>query len=144
MFYKGGVPLTFGSNNELRTLFTGVGTVAITTGSATVTGTGTAFLADFVKDDNIRINGVDYKVLSVASNTSLTLTANSGATLSGQAYSVGVQVDKSQAIYGTWAVTNADIESYSLLQKTTKAGLTTSIPLIKYAKFELNLHYDEE
>lgn len=144
MFYKAAIPLLFNSNNNLRTLFTGSGTVAITSGSPTVTGTSTTFLADFVKDDNIRINGVDYKVLSVTSNTILTLTANTAATLSGQTYSVGVQVDKSQTIYGTWAVTNADIESYSLLQKATKAGLTTSIPLIKYAKFELNLHYEEE
>ena len=65
--------LVFKKNN--KTLFTGAGTVAITSGSAVVTGTSTTFTADFVKDDNIRIAGVDYKVLSIASNTSMTLTA---------------------------------------------------------------------
>lgn len=144
MFYKAGVPLKFNDYNGLKTLFTGQGTVAITSGSAVVTGSGTAFTADFVKDDNIRIGGVDYMVLSIASNTSLTLTANVGVTLTAQAYQVGVTVDKSYTLYGDWAVTNADIESYSLTQKATKAGLSTSIPLIKWCKFELNLHYDEE
>jgi hypothetical protein len=144
LFYKGGNLLKFNDYNGLKTLFTGQGTVAITSGSAVVTGTSTAFTADFVKDDNIRIAGVDYKVLSVASNTSLTLTTNSAVTLSAQTYQVGVTVDKSYAIYGNWVVSNADIESYSLLLKTAKAGLTTSIPLIKWCKFELNLHYDEQ
>lgn len=144
IFYKAGVPLKFNDYNGLKTLFTGAGTVAITSGSAVVTGTSTTFTADFVKDDNIRIAGVDYKVLSIASNTSMTLTANVEVTLTAQTYQVGVTVDKSYDIYGNWAVTNADIESYSLLQKSTKAGLTTSIPLIKWCKFELNLHYDEE
>ena len=74
----------------------------------------------------------------------MTLTANVGVTLTAQTYQVGVTVDKSYTLYGNWAVTNADIESYSLVQKATKAGLTTSIPLIKWCKFELNLHYDEE
>lgn len=144
LFYKGGNLLKFNDYNGLKTLFTGQGKVAITSGSAVVTGTSTAFTADFVKDDNIRIAGVDYKVLSVASNTSLTLTTNSAVTLSAQTYQVGVTVDKSYAIYGNWVVSNADIESYSLLLKTAKAGLTTSIPLIKWCKFELNLHYDEQ
>lgn len=144
IFYKAGVPLKFNDYNGLKTLFTGSGTVAITSGSAVVTGTSTTFTADFVKDDNIRIAGVDYKVLSIASNTSMTLTANVKVTLTAQTYQVGVTVDKSYDIYGNWAVTNADIESYSLVQKSTKAGLTTSIPLIKWCKFELNLHYDEE
>lgn len=144
IFYKAGVPLKFNDYNGLKTLFTGAGTVAITSDSAVVTGTSTTFTADFVKDDNIRIAGVDYKVLSIASNTSMTLTANVGVTLTAQTYQVGVTVDKSYTLYGNWAVTNADIESYSLVQKATKAGLTTSIPLIKWCKFELNLHYDEE
>jgi hypothetical protein len=60
------------------------GTVATTSGSATVTGTNTLFLNNYKIGDSILINGATYAaVLSVASNTSLTLTANFGSTLSG-------------------------------------------------------------
>lgn len=64
------------------------GTVAVTNGSATVTGTGTAFttalnVGDMVKVD---VDGTWYKVLSIGSNTSLTLeTTFAGTTDSGLA-----------------------------------------------------------
>jgi len=53
------------------------GTVAATSGSATITGTGTAFLSQLSPDDELTIFGdtpVTYSVLAVASNTSATLT----------------------------------------------------------------------
>jgi len=59
------------------------GTVSITNGSATVTGTGTAFTTALAVGMVIRFNaqtGTNYTILSIASNTSLTLTANYGGT----------------------------------------------------------------
>lgn len=141
LFYRSQQPLLF---NQIGDLFQGSGTVSITSGSQTVTGVSTTFTTDFVKDDCILIGGIWYKILSIVSNTSLTLFTAPSVTLATQIYRVGICTDKNLSIYGTWAVTNADIESYSLIQKVTKAGLSTSIPLIKWCKFELNLHYDEE
>jgi hypothetical protein len=62
------------------------GTVAVTNGSATVTGTGTAFLTALHVGAIIRFasqNGTSYTVSAIASNTSLTLTANYTGTTSG-------------------------------------------------------------
>lgn len=62
------------------------GTVATTNGSPTVTGTNTRFQNQFKAGDSININGTVAYVSSVASQTSLTLTANFGATQSGVTY----------------------------------------------------------
>jgi hypothetical protein len=59
------------------------GTVAITNGSPTVSGTGTLFQTELKSGDVIYINGVQYTVSSIASNTSLTLTSNAAVTASG-------------------------------------------------------------
>lgn len=50
--------------------------IDVTNGSAAVTGTGTAFLADIDAGDTLIIGTTKYKVLSVTSNTALTLTSN--------------------------------------------------------------------
>lgn len=64
------------------------GTVATTDGSATVTGTGSAFTTDLAVNDWIVVNGdpsaTAYQVKSIASDTSLTLTANFVGTLAGK------------------------------------------------------------
>jgi hypothetical protein len=63
------------------------GTIAVTNGLATVTGTGTNFLLAMSVNDIIIIAGTEYTVLSVSSDTSLTLTANfTGTTTSGLSY----------------------------------------------------------
>ncbi|MEA2414457.1 MAG: hypothetical protein QOI58_1114, partial [Thermoanaerobaculia bacterium] len=64
----------------------GAGTVATTAASNVVTGTGTAFLTDFKVNDTININGTDFIVQSIASNTSMNLTTNAAATAAGLAY----------------------------------------------------------
>ena len=67
------------------------GTVAITNGSATVTGTGTAWLANVSAGQFFGVDGdgVFYTVASVVSDTSLTLSANYGGTTgSGKTYSI--------------------------------------------------------
>lgn len=65
------------------------GTVAVTNGSANVTGTGTAFNNILHNRGRIRIAGVWYTVNTASSATALTLTTNyAGATASGVAYSI--------------------------------------------------------
>lgn len=66
------------------------GTVATTSGSTTITGTGTAFNTDFAEGDVIEIDGGDtLTIASVASATSMTATANASSTVSGKVYRRG-------------------------------------------------------
>lgn len=68
--------------------------IDVTSGSAAVTGTGTTFLADIDAGDTLIIGTTKYKVLSVTSNTALTLTSNyegSTATLTISSEPVRVQ-----------------------------------------------------
>jgi len=95
--YAGGVVTCQGSNIywssdgitwlqvNKNTYVNKTGTVAVTAGSATVTGTGTAFTTEFATNDRIQINSINYRVLSVTSNTVLTLDYNVAASVSGQA-----------------------------------------------------------
>ena len=86
------------ANSESFTLFSGfgvsrrnhngIGTITSSTGSATVTGTGSSFLQQFGPSSIIYDIGFDIigTVSAVASNTSLTLTANASKTVTGSAY----------------------------------------------------------
>lgn len=60
-----------------------VGTVATTSGSATVTGTSTLFLSQVAAGDKLVIGANTYTVSVVTSNTAITLTANAAASVSG-------------------------------------------------------------
>lgn len=76
------------------------GTVSVTNGSPTVSGSGGAFLANVLPDDQFDIvgDGVWYGVQSVDSDTELTLqSAYAGATASGQAYAISTEVDEAGA-----------------------------------------------
>lgn len=64
------------------------GTVAITSGLPGVTGTNTFFLEDYYPGDVVTIDGNSYTILSIASNTSMTLTANASTTASGQTVTI--------------------------------------------------------
>lgn len=68
-----------------NTYVTKTGTVAVTAGSATVTGTSTAFTTEFAVNDRIQINSINYRVLSITSNTVLTLDRNVQTAASSQA-----------------------------------------------------------
>jgi hypothetical protein len=57
-----------------------VGTIAVTNGSANVTGTGTEFLTQVSPDDRLLIADVEYTVASVTTDTALVLTENYTAT----------------------------------------------------------------
>ena len=73
------------------TFVAGPGTVSISSGSATVTGTSTTFTTSFVVNDDIKIDGNFYKVLSIQSDTELTLDTNAdtASTQNGLAYFIG-------------------------------------------------------
>lgn len=58
------------------TFVAATGTVSISAGSPTVTGTNTVFISEFIVGDDIKIDGKFYKVLSITSNTVLTLDIN--------------------------------------------------------------------
>lgn len=59
------------------------GTVSGTSGTATVTGSGTAFLKEVEAGSFVKISGNTYKVLRVTSDTALTLTTNLSTSPSG-------------------------------------------------------------
>lgn len=66
------------------------GTVAVTNGNSTVTGSGTAFVANVDVGEGFRgPDGQIYEITDVVSNTELTLARNyNGSTASGQAYAI--------------------------------------------------------
>lgn len=70
------------------------GTVSITAGLNTVTGSGTSFLSHFSPDDRIIIDGEDYTVNTVTSNTVLTINDNFEVTLSGVTYLIKPELPK--------------------------------------------------
>jgi hypothetical protein len=84
-----------------------VGTVAVTNGSKTVTGTSTLWVDNGISPlQYITIAGVTYQVCTVVSNTSLTLAANyAGSTASGLAYTIvrtfpgGTTLERSSLIF---------------------------------------------
>ena len=64
---------------------TKTGTVAVTSGAATITGSGTAFTSEFAVGDDILINGEQFLVLSIATDTSMTADGNFASSASSQA-----------------------------------------------------------
>lgn len=70
------------------------GTVSVSQGGTTVTGSGTSWLTNVAVGDKIRLNGFWTKVTNVASDTSLTIEIPfGGAALSGAAYVVANTID---------------------------------------------------
>ena len=74
-----------------NTFTAGPGTVSISNNSATVTGTNTTFTSSFNLNDDIKIDGKIYKVLSITSNIVLTLdrVADTASTQNGLSYFIG-------------------------------------------------------
>jgi hypothetical protein len=117
------------------------GTLTATNGSATVTGSGTLFVSELTFGDIITLSGVAYTVQSVASNTSLTLTANFAGTTSSSLTSVAAL--RPAAIDGTYAgltVREFGISSAnSITTTTTPAIIKVSLgPLAKYPGYYVN------
>ena len=96
--YANGVVISQGANVYFSTTGTSyvqinkdtftaaTGTVSITSGSATVTGSGTTFTTEFLVGNDIKIDNKFYKVLSITSNTVLTLDINASSTASGASF----------------------------------------------------------
>ena len=66
------------------TYITKTGTVSVSAGSPTVTGSGTNFTGQFAVGDDIKINNEIFNVLSITNNTSMTVDGNFVATASSQ------------------------------------------------------------
>ncbi len=74
--------------NSSAVQVTGAGTVSVTNGSPIVLGTSTTFGISFNASDVIEINGVKYTILSIQSQTQLTLVVDyAGVTATGLTYS---------------------------------------------------------
>jgi hypothetical protein len=117
------------------------GTLTATNGSATVTGVGTLFTTQVEFGDLLTLSGVQYKVLSIASNTSLTLVSNFAGTTSSSLTSV-VNL-RPAAIDGTYAgltIREFGISSAnSVATTTTPAIIKVSLgPLAKYPGYYVN------
>lgn len=76
----GGLPVLLGTDGPGRIL---TGTAATTSGSATITGTSTSFTTELSLGRFVWINNLIYRVLTIASNTSMTVTPTPNATGSG-------------------------------------------------------------
>jgi len=101
--YAGGIIVAQGNNLYFSTsgssyvqinkdtFVTATGTVSISSGSPTVTGNSTVFTSEFIVGDDIKIDGNFYKVLSITSDTILTLdtNANTASTQNGLTYFKG-------------------------------------------------------
>jgi len=85
------------------------GTVAVSSGSATITGTSTSFSSEFSVGDDIRVNDEEYNITAIASNTSMTADENFAATAS------------SQVIYKNGA-TAAQLSSASSVARTSQSN----------------------
>ena len=123
----------------------GTGTITASTSSTTVTGVGTAFTTQLEVGSNL-YNSSDVligKVASIASNTSLTLSSNSGvAVAAGSAFQYINPINGIPAIelYTPLTISNIDANSYTVNVSTaaTISGYTGGT-LVKASK---NIQYD--
>lgn len=99
---------------------TGQGTIALTSGDATVTGTGTSFTTQVEANDKIRVGGVTYTVLSVTNDTALELTANAGANVSTTAYKI-IPVEQDATVFATPYTAFSGTNALAIAQYVFKA-----------------------
>ena len=104
------------SNTARLTGVTATGTITTTTSSTTVTGVGTAFTTEMAVGTALFNNSGTYigKVASIASNTSMTLSANAAVALSGAAfkYSAPINGIPTTEFYTTHIISDVDLDSY--------------------------------
>jgi len=134
----------------------GAGTVSITTGGV-ITGTGTSFLAQFVVGQMFYVGSEGHIVTSITSNTVMNVASWSMTVAAGSKYAsvpisrintpilfsdlltyYNISSDLNMTEYGTWAVTNADYDSYYLYSKT---GPTLTTIVLYAFKFWVNINY---
>ena len=117
------------------------GTLTATNGYPTIVGSGTTFTTQLTFGDFITLSGVAYKVQSVESNTSLTLSTNYTGTTSSSLTSVAAL--RPAAMDGTYAgltVREFGISSAnSVVTTTTPAIIKVALgPLAKYPGYYVN------
>jgi hypothetical protein len=117
------------------------GTLTATNGSPTVTGVGTLFTTQAQFGDFLTLGGVQYKVQTVDSNTSITLVSNFAGTTSSSLTSVSLL--RPAAIDGTYAgltVREFGISSANSVTTTTTPAIIKVIlgPLAKYPGYYVN------
>jgi hypothetical protein len=122
----------------------GTGTITASTSSTTVTGVGSAFTTQLEVGSNL-YNSADVligKVASIASNTSLTLSSNSGVAVAGGSFQYINPINGIPAIelYTPLTISNVDANSYTVSVSTaaTISGYTGGT-LVKASK---NIQYD--
>lgn len=99
------------------------GTIAVSSGAATVTGTGTAFTTDFTVGDVIRTNGGQARrIIAIASNTSLTVESNWSSNESGVAFKRGGEAPNTK--YYIYAVLSSVTNGYVLSTRNAEGGQT--------------------
>lgn len=115
------------------------GTVAGTAGIRTITGTGTTFLTQIFPNQKIRVtNGLatySYKVLSVASNTSLTVTSDISVTFA--AFTAKNYSSGSKSVYGIGTNFSSKVQQGSALRFTN--GVTTLNLKVEYVVSDTEL-----
>jgi len=117
------------------------GTVAVSSGSATITGTNTSFSSEFAVGDDIRINGEEYNVLSIASNTSMAVDENFISSASSQTiYKNGATAGQLSS-GSTVARTNQSNCQFALYEGESQYGelyITDGINEIAQLKIEIS------
>lgn len=112
------------------------GTIALTNGSATVTGTGTAWIANAsVGEGLVAPDGRIYEVTNIGSDTSITISpAYLGSTASGQAYAIAPLRGR---IAQLLSETSSLLSSFATVRDGVGAGLfpngTVSAPALRAA-----------
>ena len=121
--------------------FTITGTLTATNGSPTVTGSGSTFTSQLSFGDYITLSGIAYKVQTVESDTSLTLSSNYSGTTSSSLTSVsGYRPAAMDGTYAGLTVREFGITSAnSVATTTTPAIIKVSLgPLAKYPGYYVN------
>jgi hypothetical protein len=99
------------------------GSVAVSNGSATVTGTGTTFQTDFQVGDVIAVSGSQTRRISaIASNTSLTVESNFTTAVSGANYQRGGEAPNTW--YFLYTITDGQTPGLILTPRNLAAGHT--------------------
>jgi len=117
------------------------GTLSVTNGSATVSGTGTLFTSQVAFGDFLTLNSVQYKVQSVESNTSLTLVSNyTGSTSSSLTSVSNLRPAFLDGTYAGLTVREFGISSANSIATTTTPAIikVTLGPLAKYPGYYVN------
>lgn len=127
---------TTGLNGIAQSSATLAGMVSLTSGSTTITGSGTTFLADFQLGDILYIPslGYNFRITAIASDTSMTGHTTSGVTQSGLSYKRGGKA--TDTWYYLYAIT--DGTTSGLLVSNRNLALSQSMIDLPYTSSSLS------